>query len=305
MIHWKQVPKAPGKSSTRKLRWIVVTFFGALTILRWLSVSSLNASAPADADAAASEWDRFTFGVVPQQSATELAKAWVPFCAYLSQKAGVKISYSTAPNIPEFEKRLRQGSYDFAYMNPYHFTIFSQSAGYKALGHEEGKRINGIIVVNKDSSVRSIRELQGKTLAFPSPGAFAASILTRSSLQRAGIDFKARYVSSHDSVYYNVARGFVDAGGGIPRTFAMLQPEFKAQLRILWQSPGYTPHAFAHRPGIPKSVLEKIKHALYRIKDTQKGKLLLKRLNMVGIKRASSASWNDIRGLKIDKKFLQ
>lgn len=62
----------------------------------------------------------YSFGVVPQQSATKLAQSWIPLLQELQQLTGVLLRFSTAPDIPTFEKRLAQGQYDFAYMNPYH-----------------------------------------------------------------------------------------------------------------------------------------------------------------------------------------
>ena len=41
--------------------------------------------------------DSFSFAIVPQQSASKLAKKWVPICKYLSEKTGVKINFETAP----------------------------------------------------------------------------------------------------------------------------------------------------------------------------------------------------------------
>jgi phosphonate transport system substrate-binding protein len=67
-----------------------------------------------------------SFGVVPQQSATELAKAWIPLFNVLSESAGLGLRFATAPSIPIFEQRLAAGEYDLAYMNPYHYTVFSQ-----------------------------------------------------------------------------------------------------------------------------------------------------------------------------------
>ncbi|MFT7672206.1 MAG: ABC-type phosphate/phosphonate transport system substrate-binding protein [Gammaproteobacteria bacterium] len=40
---------------------------------------------------------------------------------------GFKVNFKTAPNIPTFKKRLAAGEYGFAYMNPYHYTVFNQS----------------------------------------------------------------------------------------------------------------------------------------------------------------------------------
>ena len=52
------------------------------------------------------------FGVVPQQSATKLARAWVPFIKRLSKETGVSVRFATLNDIPSFEKCLARGAYE-------------------------------------------------------------------------------------------------------------------------------------------------------------------------------------------------
>ena len=44
----------------------------------------------------------YSFGIGPQQSATELAKRWTPVMQYLSEKSGVTLQFTTAKDIPTF-----------------------------------------------------------------------------------------------------------------------------------------------------------------------------------------------------------
>ena len=46
------------------------------------------------------------FGVVPQQSAIELAKKWNPILASLSSTTQLDIQFRTAKDIPTFDTRL-------------------------------------------------------------------------------------------------------------------------------------------------------------------------------------------------------
>ena len=59
--------------------------------------------------AAGAAQEAYRFGVVPQQSATKLARTWVPFLRLLQEKTGIELRFATAPDIPTFEKRLAQG----------------------------------------------------------------------------------------------------------------------------------------------------------------------------------------------------
>lgn len=242
----------------------------------------------------------FVFGVVPQQSATNLARSWVPLLQYLSEKSNNTLKFATAPNIPEFEKRLISGVFDFAYMNPYHYTVAHRSPGYNAFAKDSGKKIKGILVVKKDSDYDSIESLKGLTIAFPSPAAFAASVLPRANLSKLGIAFVPTYVSSHDSVYRNVAAGLLPAGGGIIRTYNAIDPLIRADLRILWTSSGYTPHAFAAHPRVNEEIVESIKQILSELNTHAKGSALLETLNFKQLQPARDSDWDDVRLLGID-----
>ncbi len=240
-----------------------------------------------------------TFGIVPQQAASKLATSWAPILKYLSSKSGVKLVFKTAPDIPTFESRVMNGEYDIAYMNPYHYSVYSIKPGYKAFAKQKNKLIRGILVARKDSSIVSLEDLQHKTLAFPSPAAFAASMLPRAYLSNEGVKFKVKYVGSHDSVYKSVAKGFFVAGGGIERTLNSLDSQIRQELEIIWKSEGFTPHAFAYHPGMNVNRIEKIKKAMIDMSSDSKAKMLLERIKFEGIVSAEDSDWDDVRFLDI------
>ncbi|MCB1876075.1 MAG: phosphate/phosphite/phosphonate ABC transporter substrate-binding protein [Chromatiales bacterium] len=241
-----------------------------------------------------------SFGIVPQQSASELAKAWVPILSYLSAKTGYRLSFKTAPNIPEFERRCGTGEYDIAYMNPYHYTVFHRDPGYQVFARQKDKLIQGIVVTRRDSPYHELSDLQGQTLAFPSPAAFAASVLPRAELKRRGIAFEPKYVSSHDSVYRSVAKGLMPAGGGIKRTFNNVSHDIRDQLRVLWTTKGYTPHAFAALPGVDPQAVTTLQAAMVAMDQDAEGRAALKTIGFTGIEAGQDSDWNDVRELGID-----
>ena len=240
-----------------------------------------------------------TFAIVPQQSATQLAEAWTPVLAWLSDSSGLQLQFVTAPDVPSFEQRLLAGGYDIAYMNPYHYTLFSANPGYRALARAKGDRIKGIVVVQKDSPIKSLNDLNGKTLAFPTPAAFAASLLVQSELRGRGLAFTPKIVNSHNSVYRSVAKGLFPAGGGIPRTLELLDEGVRSNLRVLWETREFTPHAIASRPGLDAAVLARLWKAMRDMGADPRGQELLKVIGFAGFDQARDEDWNDVRSLKI------
>lgn len=248
-----------------------------------------------EAHATSNTVPRVVFGVVPQQSATRLAQVWVPLLNRLTEISGYPIEFATAKDIPSFEACLAQGAYDVAYMNPYHYTVFHRVAGYEAFARQADKRLKGVIVARSDSLVQTLSDLDGEQIAFPSPAAFGASVVPRAELRGQNISFTPHYVKSHDSVYRSVAAGLFAAGGGVGRTLGNVPQDLRAQLKVIYQTNDYTPHAFATVSTLSDGQREAIAAALLSISD----EALLKPLGMSGFEVAANADWDDVRALDL------
>lgn len=245
--------------------------------------------------------ETLTFGIVPQQSAAVLVKLWAPILQYVGDRADCKLVFKTAKDIPAFEERLLAGEYDMAYMNPYHYTVAHERQGYAAFANQSNKKIRGIIVVKADSPIQELAELDGTEMCFPSPAAFAASIVPQAYLGKQNVQIRPKYVSSHDSVYRNVALGRYAAGGGIERTLANVDEDVRKALRVLYKTEGYTPHAIAAHPRIDSARVAAVGAALFAMASDSLGTSLLQGLKFDGVQPAHNADWDDVRALEIEK----
>jgi phosphonate transport system substrate-binding protein len=241
----------------------------------------------------------YTFAVVPQQSASQLAETWSPVLAWLSQQSGVQLRFVTTPDIPSFEKALSAAEYDFAYMNPYHFTVFNDNPGYHALARAKDAPLKGIVVVAKNSPITHINQLSGSAISLPAPASFAASLLVQAELKRHEVNVKPEFVKSHNSVYRNVALGLFPAGGGVPRTLLMMDEDVRNELRVLWETPEFTSHAIAYHPNMEPEVINKIQQAMDAMPKDPVGLELLSKIGFKGFEAARDKDWDDVRQLHI------
>lgn len=204
------------------------------------------------------------FGVVPQQSTSKLIEAWQPLMDYLSRTTGHKIIFRTEKSIAMFLKVLESGNYDMAYSSPYHYVVADKKHGYDALVRFN-ELITGILVVKKDSNITSVEDIKTKSFLFPSPRAFAATLLPKYEFLAAynySIDEfnNLRYVNSHDSVYKGIIRNYGDIGGGIMRTY--LRFESKDELRIIYKTKDYPSHIISINSSLDSNVKTTIEEAL-------------------------------------------
>ena len=239
----------------------------------------------------------FSFGVVPQQNPTALATAWTPVLSYLSQKTGYKFELQTARDVGSFHERLKVGTFDIAYMNPYMYAV-DKSHSYKVFAKEQDTRLRGIIIVAKNSPHTSLASLRNTTMAVPDPDAFAATLLPLAYLEQAGITVTLKNVMSHDSVYRAVAKGLYPAGGDTIKMLEQADPAIQDQIRILWTSPPYTPHPIAAHARVPQEVVKKLLGAMSAMHLDPHGKALLEGLKFKGIEPAEDHEYDALRALK-------
>ncbi len=237
-----------------------------------------------------------TVGIAPQRSTAELARLWSPILAYASKKADIKLKFATAPDAKTFKKRLAEGRYDIAYMDPYQYTIASQTPGYVAFAREHAKKGRGVVVVHKDSPIKSLAELGGQNLAFPSRSAFSESVMPRAMLAEENIAYNSEFGSSQDSIYLCVSHGIFAAGGGDLETLDNISPNIRKNLRVLWSSEGDMPYAIAAHPRTPADTVRKIQQILVGMTDDPNAKSLLDAMDFDGIQTASNDDWEVVHG---------
>lgn len=139
--------------------------------------------------------ETLSVSIVPQMQTTLIQKTWGSFLAELEKNTGIHFQIKHYATIPLFEDGLQHGETDIAFMNPYHAVMAYNWQKYTPIIHDK-KGLVGILVVKKDGPIKSLLDLNGKTLAFPAPNAFAASLLMRATLiEDEKITFKPVYVT--------------------------------------------------------------------------------------------------------------
>lgn len=231
---------------------------------------------PASADSV------YSFGVVPQLKSPQLIAIWTPILEELERRTGLRFELHSTEGIPEFERDVLTGRFDFAYVNPYQFSRGRESQGYRPLVRDGGRSLTGILVVPANSPIRSVADLDGKKIAFPSPRALAASLMIRSDLHAIhSIDFQPVYVRSHSNVYDSVLLGYAAAGGGVVSTLRQQGPLALDVLRVLYKTREVPPHPVVAHARIPAAHHQAVSAALLEMAANEQGAALLARIPML------------------------
>jgi phosphonate transport system substrate-binding protein len=243
--------------SKTKISMINLTFNKPATIL--LFVLSVSASSVWSACLGDREVTQVvTIAVVPQLQRSVTYTNWAPLLERLGQRTKLSFDLVIPETIPAFEKLLLTGQPDLAFVNPYHAVVAKKRQGYVPLLMDGSAKLSGILTVKADSPIRDIRELQGKEIAFPSPNAFAASLLIRAELANKGIQIYPRYAMTHANSYRAVALGEVVAAGGVNNTWQREDPALRARLRVLYETSGHAPHPLIAHPRMTPAIRQSV-----------------------------------------------
>jgi phosphonate transport system substrate-binding protein len=250
----------------------------------------------------AGEPPTYEFGVLPQVGTAKLTAQWEPFVERLSQRAGVRLHFVTAPSIAEFVKRANAGSYAFYYHNT--LAYVQQGELYRAFAREKGARTVGVLVVRKEAPIARLADLKGGRVALPSRISFGAAVLPLYALQQEGRldlerDVRTILSGSHEAGYQAVLDGEAEAAGGLTRTFALLPEAQRSRLRILYRTKDYSPLPFAARQDVPSEVVARVQKALVEFGNDPADAPLLEALKMTGgFEAARPADWDDVRAAR-------
>jgi phosphonate transport system substrate-binding protein len=222
----------------------------------------------------------YTFDVVPQLPAAKIYTSWSPLLQRVGQDAGLCFELRVSASIPEFEQRFLKGESDFTFLNPYHAVLAYQKKKYQPLLADSQDLLTGILVVRSDNPIKNLSDLKGKNVTFPAPNSFAASLLIRAELAKQKIDITPLFVKTHSNVYRSVINKDALAGGGVNNTLDNEAPEVRQQLRVLYETPAYTPHPIATHPSVSLEVRERFLKAIVKLSQDEEGQKLLDGINL-------------------------
>lgn len=215
-----------------------------------------------------------TLAVVPQFEQRKLFAIWKPIIDEISNRTGIELKLAATLSIPEFERQLSKGRFDFVYTNPYHIVHELPRQGYIPLVRDKSP-LRGILVVRKDDLINSVAELEGKTLAVPSLNAVGPLLVRVDLKQRHNVNMAVKDVKTHSSVYLHVINGLAAAGAGANKTLQEQDDAIRSHLRILYTTREMPAHPIAAHPRVPAAIRDKIQEAFLAFAATERGKALL------------------------------
>lgn len=203
-------------------------------------------------------------GLLPYLSGERLFEYFLPMKDYLEAKLKRRIVLSTAPDFKTYVQRAARGDYDI-YQTAPHFALLAEvEHGYRRVARLT-RDLNGDVVVRRDSPVRHIEELRGRTVITPDALAIT-SMLGEELLKDHGLApgkaYRLLRTASHNNAIMTVYRSQADAAFSSAEVLEKLPPEITRELRVLAKT-RRVPHmmVMAHRR-LPQAEYDRLRTAL-------------------------------------------
>lgn len=154
-----------------------------------------------------------TFGLFPYVSRGQLVQLHSPLKTYLEARLQRPVDLVTAPDFVQFMERTRRGDYDIILTAPHMGRLAEKRDGYQRL-LMTGHQVQGVFLVRRDSGLRRLQDLRGKTIMIAQPISIIHQ-LALAHLESNGLvpgrDVSIVDTRTHNNALYAPARGEADA----------------------------------------------------------------------------------------------
>lgn len=244
----------------------------------------------------------YLLGVHPLHNPVRLFEVYGPLVDLLNARIpNANFTLEASYNYAEFDKKLYGGHFDLALPNPYQ-TINALAHGYQVFGKmADNESFRGIILVRKDSGIRTIADLKGKAVGFPAATALAATMMPQQYLHDHGLPmtaYESRYVGSQESAIMNVYLGITAAGATWPPPWLAFQknhPDQAAQLAVQWQTEPLPNNGLVARDDFPPELLGQVSDIVFNLQNSAEGKAILARIPLSHFESATAKTYGPVR----------
>jgi phosphonate transport system substrate-binding protein len=240
------------------------------------SADSANDASPAAADVCPN--GTLTFGVEPYEDASTLVPAYQALGKALGEKLDCKVDVQITQSYVAEILAMKNGKLDLGEFGPLGYVFARQQAGAVPLASfadKDGKlsTYTAGIWVPQDSSITSVSDLAGHTLALSEVGSTSGDALPREELKQAGIadQVKTEYAGGHPESQLALIHGKVDAAEINSQQLATSEKsgEFDpSQYRQIWKSAPIANDPIAVAPSLNPATQQAIKSALLSLPES-------------------------------------
>jgi phosphonate transport system substrate-binding protein len=247
--------------------------------------------------------------LTPSQKPTDLLATGDEFGRVLTKLTGIPVRVTVASDYAAVIEALRNRTADLAFVHPGGYVLASREAKativVRNLWHGKSS-FTSRIFVRKDSGIKSVEDLRGRTIAFVDPASSSGYIYPMVLLIQKGLVknrdpktfFKEVVFSgAHDASMRALLNGHVDAIASfdLAREQYLRDPAERERLIFVAETPEIPEAGIAARPGLDPAVFAKMRAALLQIRAPEYADLLKRLYEIDGFAPAEDRDYDPVR----------
>lgn len=247
--------------------------------------------------------------LTPSQKPTDLLAAGEEFGALLGKLIGVPVRVTVASDYAAVVEALRNRTADLAFVHPAGYVLANREAKAMIIAKDvwHGKTsFTARVYVRKDSGLKTLEELRGKTLAFVDPSSTSGYVYPMVMLVQRGLVqnrdpktfFKdVVFAGSHDAALLALLNGHVDAAASFDQAREQYLKDPAERERLTWvaETEPIPEAGIAGREGLDPAIVAKVRAALLQMRGPQYEPLLKKMYDIDGFEPAEDREYGPVR----------
>jgi len=240
----------------------------------------------------ADEKPAIKFGVLSIAQPSRIFDKWQPFANYMSEALNQPVEIIVPRGFGKMKKAITKGEVDFFYINSHVFYRLTQKD--IAVAVAQMKNIAGGITsrsevfVKRDSGIKKVMDLKGKSIAYVSPMGAGGYVAPRASLNQSGlnsgVDSKEVFTKNLSNSIHGVLLGDYDAGTMCGVNYKLMSQKIKTgDLIVINVSEPYPENVIGARASLSKNVIERFKEIVLNMPKNPKGVALLAEMKSMKI----------------------
>ncbi|MDA2938092.1 phosphate/phosphite/phosphonate ABC transporter substrate-binding protein [Acidobacteria bacterium AH-259-A15] len=255
---------------------------------------------------------------IAYQNPDQLLEDVRPVVGYLNQQLNIRIKHFVATDYAGVVEALRNKTADMGFMGPLQYIMAHDQAGaFPILGEVyKGKPFYvSRIFVHKDSGVKRLEDLRGKTIAFVDPISSSGYMYPLDIFKHAGLlqdkgeaekFFKRIYFAGGDEQAIRaVLNKFVDAAGVGQYSYSLLRPEERDEVIHIAESQPIPSHCVVVRKDLNPQTVAKLQAALLVLNKGSNRQLLKYLYNVDGYVKVAHADYESVERVAREYGFLK
>jgi len=235
----------------------------------WLGIASTARAA-----------DALTVGLIPSEDSRAMIANSQVMMDMLAKALGMPVKPFVAADYNGVIEALRSKRLDVAYLGPFSYVLGTTVADIEAFAVAETKKAgrtsyHSLIVARKDSGIKTVADLKGKTFAFVDPTSTSGHLFPKAGLIKAGFnpdkDFgRVIFSGSHDSNAVAVQNKKIDAVAIADRILdaAIAKGLAKREdLQVVWTSDPIPESPTVWRKDLDPGLKKRVQAAFLEVKD--------------------------------------